>query len=150
MTKNEKKEIEKAALKIHKNISKAGDGYVVRTPDGKTKNYKTLAGAVKHAEKVEKRLDVPMVVTANVYFWRPAGKADGRRSNEKRRQAEINGFCEAVERIPTILAEGSYSESCNHVYRTMRYRVDRGKGFQTTNLTGLIGECRRWGLILEK
>lgn len=36
--------------------------------------------------------DIPYVLTANTYFWRPAGNAAGRRYNEEKREREIESF----------------------------------------------------------
>lgn len=132
----------------HKNviISDTKDGYVLRLPNGTTRAYKQLKAAEKAAAKTKKVLAAPSIVTANTYFWSPCGSASGRRSNERRRQAEIDIFCDIVNEIPTVYARGDYSESCNHVYKTMEYQVRNRK----SNITGLIGECAKWGLVIEK
>jgi len=127
-------------------VNETKNGYVVQLPTGKTKKYKTLAGAEKCAVRETVVLPVPYIVMANTYFWSSQGSASGRRSNEKRHQSDINEFCERVSRIPTVYASGSYIESCRNVYKSMTYQVN----LKSTNITGLIGECARWGLTLVK
>jgi hypothetical protein len=137
--------MKKSTIKnVHINDDKTG--YVVRYPNGKTKTYKTLRGAETRAILVQCSEYIPGVVVSNTYFWRPDGSASGRRNNEARRQAEIDDFCSLVNRVPTVEASGSYEESCKNVYKSMSYEVNGS----STNLTGLIGECARWGLNLIK
>ena len=54
-----------------KNITenkKAGT-FTVQTPNGKTRVFKTRRGAENHAAKHAITIDIPMIVTANTYFW---------------------------------------------------------------------------------
>lgn len=96
---------------------------------------------------MSKTINIPSIVTAKTYFWSPEGSASGRRYKEKRRQEEIDEFAEEVMKVvPTVKIEGSYSESCRNVYKSMTYYVNGRR----TNLTGLIGECKRNDVILVK
>jgi hypothetical protein len=139
------KKLQKSKIKnVHLNETKTE--YIVKSPDGKTKIYKTLRGAETRARLVQCTISIPSIVTANTYFWSSQGSASGRRSNEGRRQSEIDDFCLLVNVVPGVETSGSYSESCNNVYKSMSYEVNG----RSTNLTGLIGECARWGLNLVK
>jgi hypothetical protein len=124
--------------------------FTVQTPDGKTRVFKTRKGAENHALLRGVTVQVPYIATANTYFWHPQGSASGRRSSEKRRTSEIEDFAAVFEKIPTIMVSGSYSESCNRVYRRMFYEVLRKGEWVDTNLTGLIGEAARWGITVDK
>lgn len=133
-----------------KNIieNKKAGTFTVQTANGKTRVFKTRKGAENHAAKHAVTVQVPMFVKANTYFWTPSGNASGRRSNEKRREAEINSFANAFAAIPTIRVAGSYRETCGNVYKSMDYIVMRKGEWENTNLTGLIGEAARWGIEL--
>ena len=53
---------------------------------------------------------VPDILKANVYFWRPGGSASWRRSNEERRNSELAGFMrnnkpEAEKKLNEMFAE---------------------------------------------
>lgn len=99
---------------------------------------------------MQDEVDIPNIITANTYFWSSGGSASARRYNEKRHNATIEEFANYVSVIPTIKVSGDYSETCKNVYKTMSYEVLRKGEFISTNLTGLIGECARWGLTLVK
>lgn len=140
-----KKKLQKSDEKnVHMNTDKTG--YVVQQPNGKARDYKRLSSAEARATLVQVKLPIPSIVTANTYYWQPQGSASGRRSNERRHQGTIDLFCRQLNNLPTIEAEGFYEETCRNVYKAMKYAVN-GK---STNLTGLIGECARWGLELVK
>ncbi len=65
--------------------------------------------------------NIPSIMTANTYFWQPAGTASGRRSNEARRNAEVANFVEsnkAALDAAGVVIDFSYSESCHNVYKT--------------------------------
>lgn len=124
--------------------------FTVQTPNGKTRVFKTLRGAENHAAKHARIIQVPQIVTANTYFWSSAGNASGRRSNEKRRNAEIEAFVNEFSAIPMIIVEGDYRETCSNVYKSMGYKILKNDEFVSTNLTGFISECARWGLTLIK
>lgn len=133
-----------------KNITenkKAGT-FTVQTANGKTRVFKTSKGAENHAAKHAVTLQIPQIVKANTYFWSPSGNASGRRSNEKRREAEIEAFAGKFAAIPTISITGEYRETCSNVYKSMDYSVMRKGEWKNTNLTGLIGEAARWGIEL--
>jgi hypothetical protein len=135
-----------------KNITenkKAGT-FTVQTANGKTRTFKTRRGAENHARKNIINIEVPQIVTANTYFWSPNGSASGRRSAERRREAEIENFSIQLSVIPTVRVSGSYRETCSTVYKSMEYQVCKNGEWKNTNLTGLISECARWGLILTK
>lgn len=144
MSKSTKKLEKPTEKNVFLNAEKTG--YYVQMPNGKTRDYKRLNPAEGRAVLTRVYVDVPEIVMVNTYFWTPDSNASGRRSNENRRQSEIDNFCAIVNAIPTICAEGSYLESCKNVYKSMTYEVNG----RTTNLTGLIGECARWGMILAK
>lgn len=64
---------------------------------------------------------IPDIMTANCYFWRPARSASGRRSNEERRNGEVERFIEANKAAldaAGIVIDFSYSESCHNVYKS--------------------------------
>lgn len=124
--------------------------FTVQTSNGKTRVFKTRRGAENHAAKHSHTIDIPRIVTANTYFWTPAGNASGRRSNERRREAEIEDFASLFDTVPTITVEGSYRETCGNVYKSMSYQVLKKGEWKPTNLTGLIGEAARWGITLVK
>jgi len=66
---------------------------------------------------------IPYIMTANTYFWTPAGSASGRRSNEKRRNAEVQAFIEKYrEQLEAagIEIDFDYNESCRNVYKRCR------------------------------
>lgn len=132
------------------NENKRAKTFTVQTPDGKTRVFKTLRGATNHANKHNKTFKVPTVVTANCYFWSPQSHASGRRSSERRQEGYIESFISAAKHIPTVFVEGSYRETCGHVYKQMSYKVKRNGEWRSTNITGFIGECAKWGLIFEK
>lgn len=65
-------------------------------------------------------IQLPEILTANTYFWRPGSSASQRRWNEKRRIAEVQAFLDrhaATLAAAGITVEFSYKESCNHVYK---------------------------------
>lgn len=73
----------------------------------------------------------PRILTAPVYFWRPASNASGCRSNEQRHIADVAAWFRSLgltvrtdssgawaqSADGTLLAEFQYNESCNHIYR---------------------------------
>ena len=66
-------------------------------------------------------VSIPDILTANTYFWRPSTHADGRRRNETRHNGEVARFIQANQAALAaagIVIDFSYSESCNHVYKT--------------------------------
>jgi hypothetical protein len=139
------KKLQKSKIKnVHLNETKTE--YIVKSPDGKTKTYKTLRGAEARARLVQSNVSIPSIVTANTYFWSSSVSASSRRRNEDRRQTIIDEFCARVNAVPGVEASGSYAESCRNVYKLMSYTING----RNTNLTGLIGECARWGLNLVK
>jgi hypothetical protein len=147
MTKTEAKK----TLKPYKSVTVNDDmTFTVRMPNGKTKTYKTISGAIACAEKTAVKIEVPYIVTTNTYFWTPQGSASGRRSAEKRRNAELEQFSDQFEKVPTVYVDGSYSESCKNVYKSVVYKVRRDGEWLSTNLTGFIGECAKWGITLLK
>jgi hypothetical protein len=124
--------------------------FTVQTANGDVRVFKTLRGAENHARKNEKTVCAPAIVTANTYFWTPAGNASGRRSNEDRRMKEIEDFGNAFSTVPTIRVSGEYRETCKNVYKSMSYEVLKNGEWKSTNITGLTGECARWGINLVK
>ena len=122
----------------------------VYLPTGKIKVYKRNSSAITFAEKNQIKINIPDIVTANTYFWTSSSNASSRRSNEKRRQGEIDGFANRLNVIPTIEVKGTYNESCKNVYKGMTYKILRKDSWKETNITGLIGEAARWGIELVK
>lgn len=135
-----------------KNIieNKKAGTFTVQTANGKTRVFKTRRGAENYAAKHAVKIDIPMILTANTYFWSPSGNASGRRSNERHRNAEIELFANVFDAIRTIRVTGDYRETCSNVYKSMDYKVMRNGEWKNTNLTGLIGEAARWGVELIK
>ena len=123
--------------------------FTVQTVAG-VKTYKTRRGAENFARKHAVVIDIPMIVTANTYFWTSGGNASTRRYNEQRRTDEIQNFANQLDRVPTVTVQGEYSESCKNVYKSMTYEIRKNGEWRVTNLTGLIGECARWGVELRK
>jgi hypothetical protein len=67
-------------------------------------------------------IEIPAIMTANTYFWRPGSSASQRRANEKRYAAEVQAFLDRhAEALAAagISVEFSYWESCNHVYKRL-------------------------------
>lgn len=65
-------------------------------------------------------IELPAILTANTYYWRPGSSASHRRSNEKRHADAVQRFLDThAEALNAagISVEFSYSESCNNVYR---------------------------------
>lgn len=123
--------------------------YYIRAPKGKIYKRKTEKGAIDLHNRTKIQYDIPSIVTANTYFWSPNGSASSRRSNEERRNNEINDFCAFCNtHVPNILVNGNYSESCHHVYKNMTYTLIPEN--RQTNLTGLIGHAAKWGVFLIK
>ena len=134
-----------------KNITenKRAKTFTVQTTAG-VKTYKTRKGAENFAAKHACKIDIPMIVTANTYFWTSGGSASSRRYNEQRREGEIQNFINQLAAIPTITVQGEYRETCGNVYKSMTYEIRKNDEWRVTNLTGLIGECARWGVELVK
>jgi len=124
--------------------------FTVQTTKGITRVFKTRRGAENHARREAKTIQIPMIVTANTYFWTSGSNASSRRYNENRRNAEIESFASEFNSIPTIRVEGEYSETCKNVYKRMEYAIWKNGEWKSTNLTGLIGEAARWGITLIK
>lgn len=64
---------------------------------------------------------IPSILTANTYYWNPAGSASGRRSNEKRHNSDVARFIAANREsldAAGIVIKFDYSESCHNVYKT--------------------------------
>jgi len=95
---------------------------------------------------MSKEVNIPAIVTANTYFWRPAGRASDRRANEQRHRETVERFLEEIKNVP-MACSFDYSESCKNVYKTFSvYRPDGRK----SNITGLISEARKVGIELVK
>lgn len=63
---------------------------------------------------------IPEILTANTYFWSPSNSASGRRSNEARRNGEVERFIaqnKAALEAAGVEINFSYSESCHNVYK---------------------------------
>lgn len=77
----------------------------------------------KTMEATTKRtVEVPAILEANTWFWKPAPSASMRRANEQRRMAEVEAWL--YSNAETLQAgrfevEFSYSESCNNVYKKL-------------------------------
>ena len=90
---------------------------------------------------------LPSILTAKCYFWSPSGTASGRRSNERRKEAEVAVFAAEVAAVlPGTDIDFDYTESCKIVYKHVTYRIPTG----STNLTGYIGYAKRHGVIINK
>jgi hypothetical protein len=67
-------------------------------------------------------IELPAILTANTYFWRPGSSASQRRANERRRIAEVQAFLDrhaAALQAAGITVHFEYSESCSHVYKRL-------------------------------
>lgn len=65
-------------------------------------------------------MNIPDIMTANCYFWKPSGSASGRRANEKRHCADVQKFIDEYKDVldaAGIEIEFSYSESAKKVYK---------------------------------
>lgn len=74
---------------------------------------------------------IPTILTANTFFWTPSASANGRRSNEQKRQDEVKAFFEYIGletevngdsvtgKNAEIEATFTYSESCKNVYKNL-------------------------------
>jgi hypothetical protein len=91
---------------------------------------------------------IPQILTANTYFWKPSTSASGRRSNENRRLSEVADFfkqlgfdVEMPDRVVANKAElrviFTYSETCNNVYKTLAV-YKNGKVSNITAIKKLI------------
>lgn len=81
-------------------------------------------------------IEIPAIMTANTYYWRPASTASSRRSNEKRHAETVQKFLDA--HAEAITAAGlsvhfEYSESCTHVYKHLEILRNSKK----SNITAL-------------
>lgn len=81
-------------------------------------------------------IQLPEILTANTYFWRPGSSASQRRSNEKRHAETVQRFLDT--HADAIAAAGleiefEYSESCNNVYK----RLTIWKNGKKSNITAL-------------
>lgn len=86
-------------------------------------------------------IEIPAIMTANTYYWRPASGASARRANEKRHADTVQRFLDthaAALEAAGISVEFSYSESCNNVYKRLEiYR--NGKKSNITALKKALG-----------
>lgn len=67
-------------------------------------------------------VEIPAILTANTYYWKPSSSASGRRSNEKRHADQVQRFLDThAETLQAagITVEFSYSESCHNVYKSL-------------------------------
>jgi hypothetical protein len=55
-------------------------------------NHRSNEAAIQNIEVME----LPAILTANTYFWNPAGSAQQRRNNETRRLLEVQDFLSAI------------------------------------------------------
>lgn len=125
--------------------------FTVQYSGGKTKTYKTKKGAESFAEKNAIKINIPNIITANTYFWHSASSASTRRYNEKGYQGQIDDFAARVmKHVPSVIVSGSFSQSRKNTYKTMWYQIVKNGEPTTTNLTGLMGECAKWGVELVK
>lgn len=84
---------------------------------------------------------IPEILTANTYFWTPAGSASSRRSVEKRRNNEVAQFIEANQEALNaagIEINFSYSESCKNVYKSCKI-TRNGKRSNITAVRKALG-----------
>lgn len=80
------------------------------------------------AKQVEQAaIELPSILVANTFYWRPGRTARERRANEQNRIAEVEEFLAAhKEKLDAakIEVQFSYHESCNHVYKKVRIFQD--------------------------
>lgn len=69
------------------------------------------------------RIELPDILTANTFYWRPGRTASERRSNESRQRRKVAEFLKAHEDVlkaAGIEVRFYYEESCNHVYKKVK------------------------------
>ena len=81
-------------------------------------------------------IEIPAIMTANTYYWRPASNASSRRANEQRHTTTVQAFLD--RHADAIRAAGievgfSYSESCHNVYK----RCEIYRNGKKSNITAL-------------
>ena len=117
--------------------------FTVQTTKGITRVFKTRRGAENHARREAKTIQIPMIVTANTYFWTSGSNASSRRYNENRRNAEIESFASEFNSIPTIRVEGEYSETCKiqayGVRHLEKWRVEINQPHRPDRRSGPLG-----------
>ena len=94
--------------------------------------------------EITKTINVPQIITAKTYFWTPSGSASGRRSNEKRRLAEMEDFVNSLPALKNVEIKFDYSESCRNIYKSFTIFRNGKK----SNILGLRAECRKHGVEL--
>jgi hypothetical protein len=81
-------------------------------------------------------IEIPAIMTANTYYWRPSSSASGRRANEKRHTDTVQRFLDthaAAIAAAGLAVEFSYSESCHNVYK----RCEVYRNGKKSNITAL-------------
>ena len=96
----------------------------------------------------------PAILTANTYFWQPAGAANARRRNESAKLAIVGEFLkhlggrikmydeslvwEKTHRGDKITVEFYYRESCTRVYKSLDVTVQKkDQETKNSNITSL-------------
>ena len=73
-------------------------------------------------ETTKRQVEIPDILEANTYFWKPASNASGRRRNEQRRLTEVETWLESNAKT---LQDGgfevgfTYEESVKNVYKRL-------------------------------
>ena len=143
MKKITKKQINATEMK---NITLNDDGHLVIKCGPKVFIRKTLKGALAVAKRNQKTLTISFILTASTYPWSPGRNASTRRYNESRREGEVEGFVRSMKQLLNVDVSFYYSESCNHVYKSVDYKINDHK----VNLTKVKTFAARHGITLEK
>lgn len=86
----------------------------------------------KMSSTVQTAAQIPSIMTANTYFWKPASSATARKANEKKRTNEVASFLKELgfeiinHDTNSVTAKSgeievyfNYAESCNNVYKSL-------------------------------
>jgi len=143
MKKITKKQINATGIK---NITLNDESHLVIKCGPKAFIRKTIKGALAVAKRNQKTLTIPFIITASTYPWSPGSNASSRRYNESRREGEVEGFVRSMKQLLNVDVSFYYSESCNHVYKSVDYVINDHK----VNLTKVKTFAARHGITLEK
>jgi hypothetical protein len=90
-------------------------------------------------------IQIPAILTANTYFWKPAASATARRRSEEQKKAMVATFFQAIGMdVKTledrVIAEKEdlmvifhYSESCKNIYKSLTVK----RGDKNSNITAI-------------
>ena len=90
----------------------------------------TLQDIVAELERISEEREL----TKSMYFWHPADRAGGRRSNEKKRNISIDLEMKEL----TIHYKRYYEESCKCVYASDELWADEYKSFTIADIKKIL------------